>query len=115
VRIQTGAVSTGYIFQIDSSTQVSVYRIISGAGTLLGSRTTSTITLGTTIVGISVSGVDATVTLKVYLGDYPGTQQGADITDSDAARIVTAGSVGIYAESSGSGGGGMDDWAGGWS
>lgn len=102
---------TGYMAGIVDSTHVEVNRIVNGAFGTLSTVTTSTITAGTTIVGLSVSGTGATVTLKLYLGTYPGTQQGSDITDSDAARIVTAGSVGFYLEDITAG---IDNWTAGW-
>ncbi len=104
VRMQSAA-ETAYLLQCTSATNIDVIRLVAGTFTTIASRTVSSMTLGTTVVKLTVSGTGATVTLAVYVD---GAKQGADISDTDATRITGAGSVGFYTES-----GYLDDWAGG--
>lgn len=93
VRHQSAADTCYYVEA--SATGIDVFRRVAGVDSAtLGSR--SGAALGDTI-GLEVTGVGATVTLKVFKN---GVQQGADILDTNAARIVAAGWGGILEWSS---------------
>jgi hypothetical protein len=69
---------------------IEIYRRVSNSDTLLATRTQ---THGVNdIYKLEVSGTGATVTLKAYRN---GVQLGADISDSDASRITSAGQTGL--------------------
>jgi hypothetical protein len=80
----------GYMAVLNVTGTITVYRIIGGTPTSLGTRSVTRVTGET--VGLEVSGTGATVTLKVF---HNGAQQGADISDTDAARITAAGRTGV--------------------
>lgn len=90
VRHQSGA-DTCYYLDATGTNAVDVFRRVAGVDSAtLGTRTVAHANGDT--LGLEVSGTGATVTLKVYVN---GVQQGADILDTNAARIVAAGWGGL--------------------
>jgi len=73
-----------------ASNNVELARIVTGTFGLLANRTTTWV--DGQVLRLEVTGVGATVTLKIFQN---GAQLGADILDTDATRIVAAGSPGL--------------------
>lgn len=84
--------NTMYYLDVYGSDTLEVYRRVSGTDTLVAGRTQ---THGASdVYRLEVSGTGATVTLKIFRN---GVQVGADISDSNAARITAAGQMGVIA------------------
>lgn len=90
VRKQSGADTFYYLDVITGASSHSVFRRVAGADTDLGTRSFTGAANDT--YSLQVSGSGATVTLKVFKN---GVQQGADYSDTNAARITGAGQTGI--------------------
>lgn len=91
VRSNSGG-TTMYYLDVYSTNTLEIYRRVGGSDTLVDGRTQ---THGANdVYTLEVSGVGATVTLKIFRN---GVQVGGDISDGDAARITTAGQAGVIA------------------
>ncbi len=104
--ITNGASHNCYILDVTSDSTYDVIRNVAGTWTKLVDGGAIGDATGL-IVRLEVSGVGATVTLRVYLA---GVQVGTDISDTNAARLVAAGAPGIYSYGNHMI---LDDWAGG--
>ncbi len=107
-RVQTAADTFYFAWYDPAVPQIQLRRRIAGVNTTIGTYNV-TCSIGDTIK-LSAEGVGATVTLKVYRNGGLVINYG----DTDAARIVTSGYVGIRAYQSGGGTYGiLDNWEGG--
>lgn len=87
-----GASPTAYVCDSYATDLVEIYRHnASPTGTLLRTATVTRVANG--VIALEVSGTGATVTLKQY---YQGTQRGADVNDTAANRLTTAGRTGLF-------------------
>lgn len=101
-----GGANTCYYLDVDcTGPAASVYRRVTGADTLLGSSDAVT-EAANAVCALQASGTGATVTLKKF---YRGSQVSSDISDTNAARLVTPGQTGILNWGS-SPGTGDSDW-----
>jgi hypothetical protein len=98
-RIQTPGSTAGDAYKAELSPAtgtdtVDVYRVINGVDTAVGS-VSQEFNAGDK-VGMEVTGTGATVTIKIFRHDgVSWAQVGASISDTNAARIVTAGNIGL--------------------
>ena len=98
-------VGTAY-FLFSDTTALQCYRYNAGVGTLLANEVVAAWVPNTSSMRLEVTGVGATVTVRIY---KDGAQVGADISDSDANRIVLPGYVGVH----GFGTNGLTSWSAG--
>ena len=107
----TGATAAAYRLSIVHATGVWQAKAISNGSTQrnVGATVTQAVTAADQF-GWRITGTGATVTIELYLnGALLATR-----TDTDAARIVTAGRIGLYSyNGSGGTGGALDDLGGG--
>jgi hypothetical protein len=84
-----------------SDNTIRVQRVINGAGTdLATSAALGALAVGNKI-GLSVSGTGATVTVKGFFDDGGGWDEVVTFDDTNAARIVSAGTLGLRLSNTG--------------
>ena len=104
IRVDAGAGGTFYFMEVTSLTTIDIYRYNVAAGSLLASRTIASIVLDSTVLRLEAHGAGNIVLIRFF---RDGVQQGADILDTNASRILAAGRIGPHAF--GAGGAGLDD------
>jgi hypothetical protein len=88
--VRATASNTFYYLDAYGTNNIEVYRRVSGADTLVGTRNQTHAANDT--FTLEVSGTGATVTLKVYRN---GVQVSTDLSDTSGARITGAGQCGV--------------------
>jgi hypothetical protein len=81
----------GYILNVFGTQDLELIRRVAGVNTTIDTRTQAHADGDT--FGLEVTGTGATVTLKIYIN---GVQVGADVSDSNAARITAAGQTALW-------------------
>lgn len=87
----TPSVGSGYILNVFGTQDIDLMRRVAGVNTSIATRTSAHADGDT--FALEVTGTGATVTLKIFIN---GVQIGADVADSNAARITAAGQTGHW-------------------